>query len=89
MTEQNGEAWIEDFQIWMQERCASRQTHEDWGGVGALRVDFAEWSVARNKVPCTRTALEALLRDAGFFIANGMVRGLVLKADLPLDGGPS
>lgn len=81
-TEPNGEAWIEDFHIWKQERCASRETHEDWGGVGALLVDFAEWSVARNEVPCSRPTLEDLLRDAGFLIANGMVRGLVLKADL-------
>jgi hypothetical protein len=76
------EAWADDFRLWMRERCASRQTHEDWGGVGALLVDFAEWSVARGEVPCTRDTLEKLLVDAGFVIANGMARGLVLKADL-------
>jgi hypothetical protein len=76
------EAWADDFRLWIRERCAQRHAHEDWGGVGALHVDFAEWSVARNEVPCTRPTFEALLRDAEFFIANVLVRGLVLKADL-------
>jgi hypothetical protein len=76
------EAWAEDFAAWMKERCAHREGKDDWGGVGAMLVDFAEWAVKHHSVPYTRLVLEALLRDAGFHVANGMVQGLVLLADL-------
>jgi hypothetical protein len=76
------ESYMADFQIWIQQRCAQRQRHEDWGSVGSLLVDFCEWSVNRGEVPCSRDTLEKLLDDAGFVIVNGMARGLVLKVDL-------
>ena len=80
--EQDHKAWADDFRQWMGERCTPRRAREDWAGVGALLVDFAEWSVNRGEVPCSRNTLEKLLGDAGFVVVNGMVRGLVLNADL-------
>jgi hypothetical protein len=76
------EAWSADFDVWLQARCVHRQGRDDWGGVGPMLVDFGQWAVSHNSVPCTRLVLEALLRDAGFHVANGMVRGLVLLGDL-------
>jgi hypothetical protein len=75
-------AWAEDFARWMQERCARREGQEDSGGVGVLHLDFVQWSVDQNNVPCTRRTFETLLRDNEVFVANGMARGLVLIADL-------
>lgn len=76
------EAWAVDYRLWIRERCAQRETHEDWGAVGSLLCDFAEWSVNRGEVPCSRQTFERLLQDAEFVIVNGMARGLVLKVDL-------
>jgi hypothetical protein len=66
----------------MKERCAHREGKDDWGGVGVMHVDFCEWTVNHESVPCTRETFETLLRDAGFFVVNGMARGLFLRADL-------
>jgi hypothetical protein len=82
MEVQDHEAWAEDFAAWMKERCAHREGKDDWGGIGGMLVDFGEWAVGHNSVPCTRLVLEALLRAAGFHVANGMVQGLVLRIDL-------
>ena len=76
------EAWSADFDVWMQARCAHREGKDDWGGIGPMLVDFGEWAVSHNSVPCTRQVLEALLRAAGFIVMDGMVQGLVLSADL-------
>jgi hypothetical protein len=76
------EEWAADVAIWMKERCAHREGRDDRGGVGPMLVDFGEWAVTHHSVPCTRLVLEALLRDAGFIVVDGMVQGLVLLADL-------
>lgn len=76
-------AWWEDFVRWTAENCAHREGKDDWGGIGALLVDFAEWCVSRAAVPCwCRATFEQLLWDAGFRCDEGMVAGLVLRADL-------
>jgi hypothetical protein len=82
MAHHDHEAWTADFAAWKKERCAHREGKDDWFGVSALLVDFAEWAVSHKSVPCTRPVLEALLRDKGFHVVGGMVRGLVLMADL-------
>ena len=82
MAHHDHKAWSADFAIWKEERCAHREGKDDWGGVGAMLVDFGQWAVGHNSVPCTRLVLDALLRDAGFHVVNGLVRGLVLLADL-------
>jgi hypothetical protein len=82
MAHHDPEDWAAEFAVWMKERCAHREGKDDWGGVGALLVDFGEWAKTHKSVPCTRPVLEALLRDAGFHVVNGLVRGLVLLADL-------
>jgi len=76
------EAWSGDFAIWMKERCAHREGKDDWGVVGSMLVAFGEWATQHQSVPCTRLVLEALLRDAGFIVVDGMVQGLVLLVDL-------
>jgi hypothetical protein len=76
------EACREDFAGWIAANCLRREGRDDWGGIGALLVDFAEWCVTHNVIPCRRAAFERLLQDAGFRINEGMVGGLVLGADL-------
>jgi hypothetical protein len=76
------EEWAADVAFWMKARCAHREGKDDWGGVGSMVVDFGEWAVSHRSVPCSRSVLEALLRDAGFVVVDGMVQGLVLMADL-------
>ncbi len=75
-------AWWQDFNRWRAERCIRRGGREDWGGVGRLLVDFAEWCAAHDAVPPTRGDFERLLSDAGAEIQDGLARGLVLKVDL-------
>jgi hypothetical protein len=76
-------AWREDFDRWRAKNCAHREGKDDWGGIGALLVDFAEWCAARDAVPCRfRSTFERLLRDAGYCCAEGMVSGLILREDL-------
>lgn len=73
-------AWTEDFHRWALVRCCFRD--RCFGGIGALHADFCNHQIARNDVPCQRSVFERLLRDAGFLFADGLVSGLVLKADV-------
>ncbi|MGD0733843.1 MAG: hypothetical protein ABR976_01805 [Terracidiphilus sp.] len=75
-------AWREDFIRWARVQCVHREGREDWGGIACLLLDFAEWCIAHDGVPCTRATFEWLLEDAGFLIGDGMAFGLVLKADV-------
>lgn len=75
-------AWREDFARWMAESCIQREGRDDWGGIGCLLVDFAEWCIAHEAVPCQRTLFETLLEEAGFRCADGMAAGIVLKVDM-------
>lgn len=72
-------AWAEDFHRWAFGCCVYRDRH--FGGIGALHTDFCQWTNAHESVPCTRMTFEALLRDQGFFFADGLVYGLLLKED--------
>ena len=76
------DAWREDFTLWRAERCIRREGREDWGGVGRLLVDFAEWCAAHDAAPATRRVFERLLFDAGFDVQNGLAAGLLLRVDL-------
>ena len=76
------EAWREDFERWMRERCMHREGHEDWGGIGALWRDFVEWSTANNELPATQEVFIGLLTTDGWQIRNNMVCGLFLREDL-------
>jgi hypothetical protein len=42
-------------------------------------MDFRDWSLDREEVPCREATFERLLGDAGFLLANGFVNGLTLK----------
>jgi hypothetical protein len=72
--------WREDFSRWAISRCVFRD--RSFGGIAALWRDFCEFQVSRNEVPCTRNTFEALIRDAGFLFVEGLICGLLLKADL-------
>lgn len=73
-------AWAEDFHRWTLDQCVWRP--RDFGRIGALCADFGCWALEHDSAPCQRTTFEALLADAGFLFADGMVSGLILKADL-------
>jgi hypothetical protein len=68
--------------IWLLERCVFRDSW--WGGTGALHLDFASWCIARMQpVPASRRAFVAALQSEGFQVtSDGLVYGLILKADL-------
>lgn len=76
------DAWREDFKRWARVRCVHREGREDWGGVGCLWVDFCEWAISSDSVPCRRPTFERLLQDAGFRLKDGMAAGLLLQVDL-------
>lgn len=78
-------AWAEDFHRWTLNRCCFRD--RCFGGIGALHADFCEHQMARNDVPCQRSVFEMLLRDAGFFFADGLVSGLILKTEYEAQSG--
>lgn len=72
--------WAEDFHRWVLSRCIYRA--RCFGETGALYIDFCEWAVLVDSLPCMRATFEALLREAGLLFADGMVSGLILKANL-------
>jgi hypothetical protein len=73
-------AWAEDFHRWAITECVFRD--RCFGGIGRLLRHFCEWQVTRDEVPCTRKTFEALLSHGGFFFAEGLVYGLLLKAEV-------
>ena len=66
-----------DLLRWRQERCKSRKTFDDWGGLGALHRDFTAWRGEQYTVASFATAIQ----DAGYAVSRGMVSRLVLKED--------
>lgn len=77
--EPDSTAWTEDFHRWLIERC---QYNMRWfTSMEALHRDFADWLVSRREAPPKEIAFEALLREAGFLFADGMVSALTLKRD--------
>jgi len=74
--------WREDFARWCKERAVSRSGFDDSGSVGVLLIDFAEWCIGHDAVPCQHATFEMLLEEAGFRCVDGMAAGLVLRADL-------
>ena len=74
----------EEFTVWALERCALRDDWEDSASIACLLLDFAEWCIAHESVPCQRVVFETLLEEAGFRCANGMAAGMVLKVDLEI-----
>jgi hypothetical protein len=68
--------------LWLLERCVFRDRW--WGGTGALHLDFASWCITHMRpVPASRRAFVAVLQSEGFQVtSDGLVYGLILKADL-------
>ena len=68
--------------LWLLERCVYRD--HCWGGAGALYLDLALWCVDYGRrVPASRRAFVAALQTEGFQVtSDGLVYGLILKADL-------
>jgi hypothetical protein len=70
----------DDFRTWFQSSCV---LDSRWSSaMGPLHVNFAEWCIDRDAVPCTRSTFDALLVRAGFVIdAYAMVPGITLRED--------
>ncbi len=68
--------------LWLLERCVYRDRW--WGGAGALCLDLARWRADHGQpVPASRRAFVTALQTEGFQVtSDGLVYGLVLKADL-------
>jgi hypothetical protein len=81
-SENDPEAWREDFTKWISERCVHREGQDDSTSVGCLWVDFCAWAQKGNSDPCKRQTFTRLMGDAGFRCADGMAAGLVFKADM-------
>jgi hypothetical protein len=62
------------------ERCVWRDRR--FGGISALWGDFSQWATVQKSVFCNRQIFERLLAEAGFLYADGLISGLMLKADL-------
>lgn len=67
---------------WLLDRCVSRD--RCFGGIAALHLDLARWCAEHGlPVPASRRAFVEALEAEGFTVStDGMVAGLVLKADL-------
>jgi hypothetical protein len=72
-------AWKEDFHRWMLGRCTYKG--RCFGGIEELYCDFRGWSIHHKEAPCTAAGFVQLLSEAGFFFANGLVSGVVLRED--------
>jgi hypothetical protein len=72
----------EEFHRWMLGRCTYKGRR--FGRVEELYCDFHDWCIDLKEIPCTPPAFVALLSEAGFFFANGLVSGIVLREDLPI-----
>lgn len=75
------------FHQWRSERCISRKSHDDSGGVGALHRDFTRWCCGRGVTPTSRLVFEELLAAAGFAPQAGLAKGLLLREDLHFGSG--
>jgi hypothetical protein len=72
----------EGWGLWLLEQCAFRDRW--WGGTGALYLSLARWCASHGRsVPASRAAFVTALQGEGFqSTSDGLVYGLVLKADL-------
>lgn len=72
----------EMWELWLKERCVYRDHW--WGGTGALYRDFAWWCAARSGLFSApwRTFVAALVAEGFQITSDGLVYGLILKADL-------
>jgi hypothetical protein len=72
------EFWVLEFSHWAKEDCAFRD--RCFGGLAFLHLCFSEWC-SRVSVPCGLETFEKLLRLEGLSVAEGLVYGLIVKAD--------
>ena len=71
----------EGWEFWLKERCVYRDHW--WGGTGALYRDLADWCAANGRpLSAPWRAFLVALRAEGFQItSDGLIYGLILKAD--------
>ena len=74
---------------WMLQECA--YVDRWWGGIGALHLSLARWSASHGRpTPASRRDFVTALQSEGFQVASdGLVYGLILKADLEAHLRPS
>jgi hypothetical protein len=74
----------ESFHRWMLDRCVYES--RSFAKIDELCRDFRGWSLHRNEVPFTATEFVQLISEGGFFFANGLVSGVVIRGDGPIHG---
>jgi hypothetical protein len=78
-------AWKEEFHRWMLVRCTYKG--RCFGGIEQLYANFREWCVSVGEVPCPSSGFVALLSEDGYFFANGLISGVVLREDRKIGRG--
>jgi hypothetical protein len=73
-------AWAQDFERWAISECVYRP--RGFQSTSSLHINFCDWTIRHNSVPCRRMEFDALLSMQGFFEADGLVHGLMLGSDL-------
>jgi len=80
LTADDPTAWQPAFERWILSHCVFRDRCA--GGIACLHLHFAAWCIQHSDVcPCTRPTFELLLACEGFELADGLVRGVILKED--------
>jgi hypothetical protein len=76
--------WREPFRRWLNAACVRRARWN--GGLNSLHMDFCDWEIANNGVPCKCAMFIALLEELDFKVVEvhgaALVSGLALRADV-------
>lgn len=80
ITRPDPDAWREPVAEWLESECVRHwRCHSS---VTSLHQAYCAWDVSRGFPPCNRETFVELLEESGFLIVDGLVSGLVLRADL-------
>lgn len=72
--------YINQLHRWALERC---EYSAQWStSIAALYCDFDRWFDQQDKLPPDESVFERLVLEEGFPVADGLVRGLTLRADV-------
>jgi len=68
------------FRRWALAHC---EYNARWStSIEALYRDFEQWFDQKDQIPPDKSAFEALVREEGFSVADGLVNGLTLSVDV-------
>lgn len=74
------DAWREPVAEWLESECV--QHWKCHSSVTSLHQAYCEWDVSHGFPPCNRETFGELLQEAGFLMADKLLSGLILRADL-------